>query len=163
MDRVVPTLIVAAVIVGVFALMWRGWSARQRAQAGIAEPLRPAPEATNGMAGEPGMYVVTTYAEQPLERVSVHGLGLRTTAELFAMDDGALFRLSGVPDLFIPAADIVSVHTAAGMIGKFVEPEGLIVIRWRLGDQLLDTGFRPRSAAAGPALIAALNHLIEED
>ncbi len=162
MERLVPTLIVCAVVALVFGLMARGWKGRQRAQAQIAEPARPAPEATAGMSGTPGMYVATTYAERPLERVAVHRLGVRTRAELFTMDDGIVFELAGVPDLFIPATAITEVFTTSGMIGKFVETDGLLVIRWRLGDDLVDTGFRPRESAATPALLTTISELIKE-
>ena len=162
MERVVPTLVVALVIAGVFTLIWLGWRRRLKSQDSLPAPLRPVPEATEGMTGISGMYVVTTLADQPLERVNVHHLGLRTTAEVFVMEDGVVLTLSGVPDLFIPAADIRAVDTASGMVGKFVESGGLVVIRWRLGSVDVDTGLRPRNHTDTPELISAITELIEE-
>ncbi|WP_101649967.1 hypothetical protein [Brevibacterium ihuae] len=164
MDRLIPALIVVGVIVALFALVAWGWTARRRAQtAQFPAPARP----VEGMPvrGEPvaGMYVATTLADQPLERVAAHGLGLRTSAFLAIADDGVIIDRDGVDDLLIPVHDISGVSTASGMIGKFVEKDGLIVISWRLGDTAVDTGFRTRAAADRTPTIDHIRQLIGEN
>jgi hypothetical protein len=49
------------------------------------------------------------------------------------------------------------------MIGKFVEPGGLVIIGWTLGDTALETGFRTRAAADRAPLITSIRRSIEED
>src|SRR5699024_11405509 len=90
----------------------------------------------------------TTKAGTPLERVAVHGLGTRTTGELVITDGGGIMDLAEREDFLIPRRDIVSVDTTSGMIGKFVERGGIVRITRRLGDTLVDTGFRARYGAA---------------
>ena len=145
MDRITAVAILAVIFLALLWLMWRGWKGRQQSQAHIPAPGAPA----SAPAGEAtaGMYVATTLADQPLERVNVHGLGVRTNARVFVTPTGVVMSLDGVGDFEIPAGDIIQVGFASGMIGKFVEKDGLVVIRWQLGDTQVDTGFRPRVAA----------------
>ncbi|MCX0278054.1 transporter [Nocardia zapadnayensis] len=164
MDRLIPALIVVAVVIVLFALVWWGWCSRQRSQS-AQFPAPPRPVEGMPVRTEPvaGMYVATTLSEQPLERVAAHGLGLRTSAFLSVADDGVIIDRDGVDDLLIPAAAITGITTASGMIGKFVEKDGLIVITWRLGDTPVDTGFRTRTAADRTPTIDHIRQLIGEN
>ncbi|MCK2124895.1 hypothetical protein MJ643_30465, partial [Pseudomonas sp. PNPG3] len=95
-----------------------------------------------------GVYVSTTLAGGPLDRVAAHGLGTRSTARVEIGHDAAgdrdawAIRRQGARDLLIPADAIEEIASAPGMAGKWVGGDGLLVIRWQLGDQLLDTGLR---------------------
>lgn len=163
MDRLTPALITLALIVVLFALIGMGWRRRVRSQTtAMPPPQRPA----EGMPviGDPvpGMYVATTLAGQPFERVAAHGLGIRTTALLSISDAGVILDRDGTADLLIPADAITGVGATSGMIGKFVEPEGIIVISWHLGDTPVDTGFRTRAAAARTPTIDRIRQLTGE-
>ena len=118
------TLAVVLVLLGLLAL---GWRARRRAQAGIPAP---APVPTALYDAEPtlsaeGMHVGTVRGEDRLDRVAVHGLGLRSRAVLEVHDAGAhrglLVLRPGAANLFIPADDLVEAGLSAGIAGKFVE------------------------------------------
>src|SRR5690625_1333098 len=89
------------------------------------------------------VYVATVLADQPLERVVAHGLGARSTAQVTVGSAGT-WRLerSGAPSLTIAADTVETNDSAPGMVGKFIGGDGVLVIRWRLGDHLLDTGLR---------------------
>lgn len=163
MDRLIPTLIVAAVIAALFALMWLGWRSRKHRQGGIPVPESPAGDLRLSSPPVEGTYVATTLAAEPLERINVHRLGVRTTAALGVSDTGIVLDRDGVPDMLIPAADLEDVRTESGMIGKFVERDGLIIITWRLGDTLVDTGFRPRRAADRTPTLTSIRQLLGED
>ncbi|WP_349827978.1 hypothetical protein [Brevibacterium litoralis] len=163
MDRLIPTLVLVGVVVLVFAGMWWAWRRKQAAQAArFPAPARPAEGTAVEGAPVPGMYVATTLAGQPLERVQAHHLGVRTDAELSVGPAGVILDRAGTDDLLIPAAAIESVEARSGMIGKFVEKDGLVVVTWRLGDTLVDTGFRTRSAADRTPTIESIRHLIGE-
>ncbi len=154
------TLGIIAVIVGLMALGWRN---RLRRQSDV-----PAPPGTPADPGPvlyeaEGQYVATTTAGDWLDRIAVHGLGLRGNAVAAVHRDGVLFTRTGARTVFVPRADLTSVHLASGMTGKFVEKEGLVVVTWRLGALRVDTGFRTRHAAHKAQLVAAIAALIPSD
>jgi hypothetical protein len=160
MDKVLPGLAMLAVIAVVFVLLGLGWRNRLRRQADIAAlPALPSELGEPLLAAE-GQYVATTTAGDWLDRIAVHGLGIRTNAELSVHPEGVLLDRSGAGPLFIPAASLAGVRQDSGMAGKFVEKDGLLVLSWTLGTHQLDTGFRTRRAADKPALHQKLQELI---
>ena len=154
MDRLIPVLILLAVLAVLFFLMWKGWKNRQASQTHIPEPPRPTRDPSG--PGHLGMYVATTYATDPLERINVHHLGVRTNGTLHIEDDRVVFMLDGIDGIEIPFTAIDEVTTASGMVGKFVEKDGLVVIVWTLGDTQVATGFRPRLAHARTEILESL-------
>lgn len=162
MDRSIGTLIVALVIVLVIVAIAWGWSRRKRSQADVVTPPKPHLGITPVADPVEGSYVSTTKAGHPLERVAVHGLGIRTTGELVITDGGVIMDLAGREDFLIPRRDIVSVDTTSGMIGKFVERGGIVRITWRLGDTLVDTGFRARYGASTAPTVDRIREMFEE-
>ncbi|RKQ36361.1 PH-like domain-containing protein [Kocuria tytonis] len=160
-DKLLPTLLTALIVVLLFALLWWGWRGRVRRQSGVAElPHAPQDLMQRATVRVEGMYVVTTYADQPLERIARHGLGVRTNAEAVVAPDGVFLNRQGAPDVFIPRAELRGVSTASGMVGKFVERDGLVVFTWDLGDTRVDTGFRARSGEGSHELEDAASALL---
>jgi len=155
------SLLLTVVLVGVaLALIWLGWRNRLRRQADV-EPLPQVPaELGSPLAAADGQYVASTTAGDWLDRIAVHGLGIRTNAELSVRPEGVLFERSGAGPLFIPAARLTGVRQESGMAGKFVEKDGLLVLSWMLGADELDTGFRTRHADDKTTLLNALRDLI---
>lgn len=151
-------LLTLLLVAAVSALIRRGWAGRVRRQAGIAPP----PEPPAGLAQReprlavPGMYVCTTEAGAPLERIAAHGLGVRARATALVHDEGVLYDRDGAGPLFVPAADVVAVGTSSGMVGKFVEQDGLAVLTWSLGTARVDTGFRTQHAEDQRRFLAAV-------
>lgn len=160
-DRLLPTLLTIAIVVLLFALVWWGWNSRIRRQSGLAElPQAPQDFLDRTMARADGMYVVTTYTNQPLERIAIHGLGVRSNAEAIVAQDGILLNRQGAQDVYIPREHLRSVATTSGMVGKFVERDGLVVFTWDLGETRVDTGFRARSGEQSRELEAAASSLV---
>ncbi|MDJ0355528.1 hypothetical protein [Paenarthrobacter sp. PH39-S1] len=140
----------------IFALLWLGWRHRLQRQAGIA-PLPAVPQQLSAaLASAEGQYVVTTTEGDWLDRLAVHGLGIRGNAVLAVHPEGIVISRSGAPDVFIPKDSYGGARTESGMAGKFVERDGLIVLSWRLGGHPVDTGFRTRQAAAKTPLLTTL-------
>lgn len=163
MERLIPALVLLVVTIVVFWLMWRGWRRRAGSQSDLPAPARPV-EGTPVLHGPiEGMYVATTSAGDPYDRIAVHGLGLRTAADVVLTDAGVVIDRAGTGDFLIPWTDVHDVRSSQGMIGKFVEPDGLIVIRWSLGDTPLESGFRTRAADARTPLITSIRRQIEKD
>ncbi|GAC1449946.1 MAG: hypothetical protein NVS2B15_06060 [Pseudarthrobacter sp.] len=149
-----------AIIAVVLVMIGFGWRNRLKRQADV-DPLPPVP-AEPGVpnAEADGQYVASTTAGDWLDRIAVHGLGLRTNAVLSVYPHGVLLDRSGAPALYIPATTLTAVRQESGMAGKFVEKDGLLVLTWDLGTHSLDTGFRTRRAADKDALYDSLQQLI---
>ena len=148
-------------IVLLLALMGLGWRDRLRRQAGVAAPPEVPTVLGAPLAVADGQYICTTTAGDWLDRIATHGAGAAQPARSWTIvEQGAVLRRSGAPDLFIPAAALTGVRLESGMAGKFVEKDGLLVIGWTLGGHGVDTGFRPRHHADRTALVAALNGLL---
>lgn len=161
MNEYAPYIIGIVVVAAVaMALMRVGWRHRQGRQADVATPPAVPEDLSAPVAEAAGQYVSTTTAGDWLDRIGVHGLGMKSNATLTVHPEGALFARSGAPDVFLPSADLESVRREAGMAGKFVEAGGLLVLGWRLGEHHLDTGFRPRRAQDMTALVAATEALL---
>ena len=160
MDKILPGLAMLAIIGVVFALIWIGWRNRLRRQSDVEQlPALPVAPGAPLLSAE-GQYVASTTAGDWLDRIAVHGLGIRTNAVLSVYPHGVLFDRSGAPAVYVPAADLRAIRQDSGMAGKFVEKDGLLVVSWKLGTHELDTGFRTRRADDKNAVFESLQHLI---
>ena len=156
MDKQVSAIIVIAALVLFLALITLGWRSRKGRQSGIAAPQR-VPAVLGVVAGTfPGFYVATTYAGDRLNRVAVHGLGFRAKTEVVVAETGVVVPIAGQPEIFIPAADIVSVARATWTIDRVVETDGLTMLAWNLGDTAVESYFRVDDSAAFLAALTVL-------
>ncbi|HZU55733.1 MAG TPA: hypothetical protein VFA06_07680 [Actinocrinis sp.] len=160
--RILLTLLVLAVLSGVYWLMWRGWKNRAARQADLPVPPSTAPEGSDLGDAVEGVYASTTTHGDWLDRIAVHGLGVRSNAWVRVGKSGVLFEREAAPDVFVPAEDVESVQTAPGIAGKVTGGEGLIVLTWRLGERVLDTGFQPRAKSDRARLIDGVDALLTE-
>ena len=149
-------LVLACVLLAALAVwgMRAGWRHRAQRQAHLPSlPLRPDALGEPRIAAVTGLYVGTTFATSWQDRVVHAGLGSRAAATVALYPEGVLVDRVGEQPVFIPAASIVGVRLAPGLAGKVVGEGGLLVVRWRLGDTELDTGFRADDRAAYPVWI----------
>lgn len=142
MDKTTPTVIIVSIIVLAVAGMYFGWRARVRKNADLFAPESVPDTIGEEAAVSSGLYVATTLAAQPFERVASHGLGFRARTTVTIRGDGIAVAPKGRAPFFIPRASIVAVERATWAIDKAVEPGGLIVVTWRLGETELDSYFR---------------------
>ncbi|MCL3862827.1 hypothetical protein [Actinotalea sp. K2] len=157
-----------AILVGVFVLvllgMWLGWRARGRRTARVVVSIPDVPSTDDLGAGRsapiPATYVSTTLGGDWLERVVAHGLGVRSAATVRVHDAGVVVERPGARDVFVPAASLREVSLAPGMAGKYVGGQGLVVLRWETGGQVLDTGLRTRVAGDREVLATAARGLV---
>lgn len=147
-------LILAAAYYG----MYRGWRNRKSRQAELA-PLPEVPaDKTRGIEG---VYVATTSAGDWMDRIAVHELGVRSTADLAVSEAGLIFHRQGAADVFIPVDHLTGVRTDRGIAGKVTaEKSGLVVVTWNHDGRALDTGFRPRRKADTAPLTESIATLI---
>lgn len=163
-------LVLACVVVFALCLlgMRRGWVNRARRQKDVA-PLRPPPADVGPRLLEPmpGLYVGSTTAGRWQDRVVARDLGVRADAVTTLTAAGVLIDRTGAAPMFIPAEAIIGAGVGAGLAGKVLGPGGLLIIRWRLGDDRagsaeateLDTGLRADDKSVYPAWVDALDEM----
>lgn len=113
------------------------WSRRRR-QRDIAAPLGWAEVVPTLVV--PALYVATTRAGDPYDRVFAHGLGFRGRTEL-AIDPEGVQLVADRREVRIPASRIRSVERATWTIDRVVEKGGILVIAHDL-DAPVDTYLR---------------------
>jgi hypothetical protein len=152
MERFWLTLAVLAVCVLAGYGLVVGWRHRAQRQAGLAElPSVPTDLGPDLATALTGLYVSTTTSGNWQDRIVAHGLGRRANATAELTADGVLINRINDDPIFLPAGSLTAVGTAPGIAGKVMGlPNGVLIISWRLGDVLLDSGFR----ADDPALQA---------
>ncbi|MBN9142011.1 MAG: hypothetical protein J0H23_14440 [Micrococcales bacterium] len=155
-ERVIPALVVLAMVLIAFAFMALGWRNRRRRQSALDVVPVPPAEVGEELARERVLYVATTLAEQPLERVVVQGLAFRAQGEVRIARGGIVLDLAGARPAFIPVADIRGVGLATWAIDRGVEEGGLVFVRWELGGTAVDTYLR---SGQSEALLDALTEL----
>lgn len=162
MDRLLPTVMIATLIVLALVLMVLSWRARSRRQSGL-----PAPTSLPDTLGEPRLLVsalllATTVAGDPLDRIAAHGLGYRAQSRVGVHDDGVVIAPVGQSAYFLPTASLRGVGRGTWTIDRTVEPGGLIVVTWMLGDATLDSHFRVERGRDGD-LLEAITALLPTD
>lgn len=161
-ERILPGILTLLIVAVAFSLMWWGWRNKLKRQADVGGLPEVPAELGEALISVPGQYVVTTSGGDWLDRLAVHGLGIRTTAVVRAYPAGILVERSGAQDIFIAKENFTEVATQAGMAGKFVEKDGIIVISWLLAGTAVDTGFRTTEAGAKRPLVETLQTLLPE-
>jgi hypothetical protein len=159
MTRELSAVVVFAILALALGLMLLGWLRRRRRQRGI--PALSAPPADLGavLATADVLYLATTRAGSPYDRIAVRGLGFRARGSVTVAESGLVLDLAGA-HRFIPADDLRGVGRATWTIDRVVEADGLVLVGWRLGDEVLDSYFR---ADAPAALVAAIQPLVPAD
>ena len=159
MDRLIPSIIVGVVLVLAILAMYLGWRARGRRQSDL-EMLALVPEDPGTVtAVAKGLYVATTLANQPLERITVQGLGFRSRATVSVAEQGVILALTGQAPMFIARESLRGVDRATWTIDTAVESGGLVVFSWQLGTRELDSYLRVDGDSE--ALLDAAADLIE--
>lgn len=159
MTRELAAVLVIAVLAAALGLMALGWHRRRRSQAGLGQ-LAPVPaELGAERLRTELLYLATTRADAPVDRIAVAGLGFRARTDLTVADAGLVLAMTGQPARFIPRDDLVGADRATWTIDRAVEPDGLALVRWRLGGTAVDSYFRPDDPAA---LVRAVRSIVPQ-
>lgn len=159
MDKAITIVVIVVILAVVFFSWWRSWKKRQGRQVALTPPPPPA-ELGAARSEHRVLYLATTIADQPLERVAIAGLGFRSEAVLGIHDAGIVLTLSGRRDpLFIPTGRIVGAGRANWTIDRASGGNRLVFLRWRISDgsDTVDTNLR---AADTTALVTALDEFL---
>jgi hypothetical protein len=141
-DKVLPTILIVAVLVAVFVLLWLGWRARRRGQADLGKLEAPPADFGAATFTDDLLYVATTRADAPLDRITIAGLGFRARAVVTTAPSGIVLDLAGRGPVFIPKTAIRGVGRATWTIDRVVDSDGLIFVRWVLGTTEIDSYLR---------------------
>ncbi|MEO6879838.1 MAG: transporter [Mycobacteriaceae bacterium] len=158
MLRLVLSLAALVVFVLLVVGAWRGWQHRAQRQAVVTGAFPPAPGDPGAAQLGPttGLYVGSTIAGDWQDRVTVGDIGFRATGALTLHADGVLLARDGASSIWIPRPALVGLRTDAKLAGKVTARGGLLVFRWRVGDVVVDTGFRGDGREHYPSWLAAL-------
>lgn len=156
MSQQLAGAIMIAFAVAVIGLMLWGWSRRRRRDAQVEVPI-----------GEPvgsaiftanGFYVATTKHDEPLNRITTSPLAFRSRADISVTEAGFALLLPGEKPVFVPASRISGAGRATWTIDRVVERDGLVLIAWSDGNQILDTYVRLQDDDPA-ALVAAIDEV----
>ncbi|GAA3006777.1 PH-like domain-containing protein [Actinokineospora diospyrosa] len=152
MNRFTLTLLFLAVLALLVLLMWWGYRNRARRQAEVLPPFPDAPAAllaaiSDGTAvtllpPSTGVYASTVTTASWQDRVAIGDIGFRADATAYLVADGVLIDRVGATAVWIPAGAVREARTEAGIAGKVMGGDGLLVVRWAVDSHEFDTGFR---------------------
>jgi hypothetical protein len=156
-DRILPVLVIVAVLTLVFSGMYVGWRGRRRRQATLGELAAAPADLGEIHFVDDLLYVATTCADAPLERVAISGLGFRAGATATVAAAGVRLDVAGRRDpVFLPVADLRGAGRATWTIDRVVRRDGLVFVRWNLGGTEVDTNLR---SSQPDALLTALTRI----
>ncbi len=143
-------VLVVAVLALIALALWgmrRGWRNRAARQADVPPPLAAVPDSVRLGAPIEGLFAGTGTHGDWMNRIVVFDLGVRSRAAVSWGPDGIWFDRVGARSLFVPADAVSAVRADRGVAGTVRSKDGMVVVTWRLGDRVLDTGFRADTSA----------------
>lgn len=149
----VTAVILAAVILG---LMWLAWRARSRRD-GVLLPEPPQ------LSGNPiytvprVLYIATTRAGEPLERLAIPGLKYRGYSSVDVFTNGLRICVDGEEPVELGNDHITGSGRAQMRIDKVVEHNGLALVRWRSNGVDLESSFRFTDPVEQDAFTSAID------
>lgn len=160
MGKLIATVLLVVALLILWRMMFSGYRGRALRQKMLPRPLGARNwEALTGAVE--GIYVSTTDAENTLDRIAAHGLGTRSAVAVGFVDGGVGFLRQGARSFVVPAEAIVGIGFGPGMVGKWMgRGDGLIVLRWKIGDRVVDTGVKARHPKEGARFAEAVEELV---
>ena len=153
---------IMVVLIGLtFAAMRRGWRRRQARQSHIPAPMS-APPATwrpSGAAVD-GLFLGTALSGDWLDRVAVHDLGVRSRGSISWGSGGVHIEREGAPGIFIDKP--LAVRGDSGIAGTVRAKGSVVVISYRLGDAVVESGFRADVGADHVAVLDGVMAMVGE-
>ena len=132
-------LVFVALLIGIFVLAVRSWVTRSKAQSNqIGSP----DFIDYSNHGHSGLYVATTFEDRPLDRVTAHGLGFAGKAVVGVSAVGVTVSRTGEKSFRIPTSSLIDISRTSAVIDKTVEKDGLLSLRWKLGQAVVESHFR---------------------
>jgi hypothetical protein len=167
MDKLLPAVLVTLFALLVLGAMVWAWQARKKRQAAFRQPASVAPDAdARGavLATAPVLYVATTTAGDPLDRLTIPGLAFRGRGVATVFDEGVSIAIPGEPETFIARDRLRSIGTSTWAIDRVVETGGLVRVDWtydaETGPADVESYLRATGLGDAARLIDATNSII---
>ncbi|WP_378146522.1 hypothetical protein ACFJGV_02290 [Cnuibacter sp. UC19_7] len=163
MSRLLPAALVALLAIVLLAAMLWAWRARKRRQSAFAVTTS-APQSRGAVRESVSvLYVATTRAGDPLDRLTIPGLAFRARAVVTVYDTGVSIHPDGERETFIAKDALRSVGTSTWVIDRVVEPGGLVRLDWTIsstdGPADVESYLRATEDGVGPRLLDSLGTL----
>ena len=142
MTQLEAGLIMLGAMVLALGLAFWGWRHKRNRYSHLIGSIQTALPSGEALTRVRALYVATTLADEPLERVAIGPLAYRAKAQLSLYREGLVVSIPGENAFLIPAASGVEAGRATWTIDRVVEPGGLVLIRWKLGETSVDSYFR---------------------
>lgn len=169
MSHGLAVLLLLAILLGVYALMYTGWSRRRgRHPAAASTQAAPAGSAVAGseaagadVVSAEGVYISTVSEQSRHDRVTAAGLGARARSSMVVGGSGVQWDREGADSVHVDSLRVIGAGLSAGMAGKFVGRPRVLAVSWRADDgSAYVTGFLPRYRADTQLLLGALERLV---
>lgn len=111
-----------------------------------------------------GLFIGTSPSGDWMRRVMSQGLGVRSRAQL-QFDGtskggaGIYFDRVGESSFYVPIGQILDAQFGRGVAGTVRAKDSVFVVRWRLGEAILDTGFRADTSMGHQELIDIVSRI----
>lgn len=160
-SRIIFTLVVFAVIGLAIWGMRRAWLGKAKQFAHLPAPHTIVPVNSFAVTQDfAARFAGSTVSGEWLNRVTVHALGTPRAVVASVHSDGIFIKDDGEFTLWLPKADLTAVRVGRGIAGDVVEPDGMIVLTWNLGEQSLDTGLRVNRNSDHEEFLKAARELV---
>lgn len=121
---------------------WWGWRRRAHRYSPLTEALTYHEPTVAPSYQTTALYVATTESEDPIQRIPLGPLAFRAKCTIGLYPEGMGIQVPGQPAVLIPRADGLQAGVATWTIDRVVEPDGLLMVRWSLGETIVDSYFR---------------------
>lgn len=139
--------IMIAILAVIFYVMRARWRRLTRESEQTLPPINEVPTESVLIAEPiPGVFLGTSPSGDWMRRVMAQGLGVRSRASVQWDDSGIFVERTGEPNLFIGTPDIVCCEFGRGVAGTVRAKGSVLVVTWKLGEAILDSGFRADTA-----------------
>lgn len=151
-----------AILLVVFYLMRHRWKNMRRVSETELQPIvQFSPESFDPRANVSGLFLGTSPANNWMLRILSEDLGVRSRATCQWSSDGVFFQRNGAPDLYIDMSCILGSGFGRGVAGTVRAKGSVLVIRWLLGEAILDLGFRA-DTSEGHEFLMEFNDYVEQ-
>ena len=160
-SRIIFTVLVFLVIGLALWGMRRAWLGKAKKFAQLPAPATAIPHGSIAVTDNfEARFAGSTVSGQWLNRITVHALGTPRSVVASVHQDGIVITDEGDFTLWIAREDISNIRTGRGIAGDVVEPDGMTIITWTLGEQLIDSGVRIARHSDHEIFINAANTLM---
>jgi hypothetical protein len=146
-QEIAGSMMIALMLLSLALALW-GWRRRVVRYRGEAEALVRDVPTSDAVFAVNALYVATTEAGDPLERVAAGPLSYRAKARLAVHPEGLVVRIPGEDAVVFPAEGLEA-GRATWTIDRVVESDGLAMVRWKLAGRDVDSYFRIVDGDAG--------------